>query len=124
MIVGDGQQSIYPGGFGLREGGIGRAGRSRVLTATGATHRNVWTAAKAIIGHRIRRPRRGTLGSGRLARSRSPDDRGTPQSCMSWGRPPKEVELLAASVAERLDSGASTPAISRRPDFTIPRTGS
>lgn len=37
MVVGDGQQSIYPGGFSLRSLGIDVRGRSRVLPPTGAT---------------------------------------------------------------------------------------
>ena len=49
LIVGDGQQSIYPGGFALRELGIDIVGRSRVLTANWRNTWSVWTAAKTVI---------------------------------------------------------------------------
>jgi hypothetical protein len=49
LIVGDGQQSIYPGGFGLREVGVDIVGRSRVLTANWRNTWSVWTAARAVM---------------------------------------------------------------------------
>ena len=49
LIVGDGQQSIYPGGFGLREIGVDIVGRSRVLTANWRNTWSVWTAARAVM---------------------------------------------------------------------------
>ena len=60
MIVGDGQQAIYPGGFALRgELGIDIVGRSRVLTANWRNTWSVWTAAKAVVDGRVQRHRRG-----------------------------------------------------------------
>ena len=49
MAVGDGQQSIYPGGFSLRSLGIDVRGRARVLTTNWRNTWNVWTAARAMI---------------------------------------------------------------------------
>ena len=49
LIVGDGQQSIYPGGYGLREIGVDIVGRSRVLTANWRNTWSVWTAARAVM---------------------------------------------------------------------------
>ena len=52
LIVGDGQQSIYPGGFSLKEIGINVVGRSSVLTANWRNTWSVWAAAKAVVdGH-------------------------------------------------------------------------
>jgi hypothetical protein len=49
MAVGDGQQSIYPGGFSLRSLGIDVRGRARVLTTNWRNTWSVWTAARAVI---------------------------------------------------------------------------
>ncbi len=49
MIVGDGQQSIYPGGFSLRSLGIDVRGRSRALSTNWRTTRRIQAAADAVL---------------------------------------------------------------------------
>ncbi len=49
LLAGDGQQSIYPGGFTLAEVGIKVVGRSSVLTANWRNTWSVWAAAKAVM---------------------------------------------------------------------------
>ena len=49
-LVGDGQQSIYPGGFSLRSLGIEVRGRSFVLRTNWRNSADVWLAACAFIG--------------------------------------------------------------------------
>jgi hypothetical protein len=49
-LVGDGQQSIYPGGFSLRSLGIEIRGRSFVLRTNWRNSADVWLAACAFIG--------------------------------------------------------------------------
>lgn len=48
-IVGDGQQSIYPGGFSLRSLGIDVRGRSRSFTTNWRNTYAIWLAAQAFI---------------------------------------------------------------------------
>ena len=48
-IVGDGQQSIYPGGFSLRSLGVDVRGRSTVLRTNWRNTWTIWTAAQAFI---------------------------------------------------------------------------
>jgi mRNA-degrading endonuclease RelE of RelBE toxin-antitoxin system len=48
-VVGDGQQSIYPGGFSLRALGIDVRGRSTVLRTNWRNTYWIWTAAQAFI---------------------------------------------------------------------------
>lgn len=48
-VVGDGQQSIYPGGFSLRSVGIDVRGRSRSLTTNWRNTYAIWLAAQAFI---------------------------------------------------------------------------
>ena len=49
-IVGDGEQSIYPGGFSLRSLGVDVRGRSRVLRVNWRNTYTIWLAAKAFLG--------------------------------------------------------------------------
>jgi UvrD-like helicase family protein len=71
LIVGDGQQSIYPGGFGLRELGVDIVGRSRVLTANWRNTWSVWTAARAVMEARSTTISTRTSGYARRATSQS-----------------------------------------------------
>lgn len=48
-VVGDGQQSIYPGGFSLLSLGIDVRGRSRVFTTNWRNTYAIWLAAQAFI---------------------------------------------------------------------------
>lgn len=49
-IVGDGQQSIYPGGFSLRSLGIDVRGRAIVLDTNWRNTWAIWMAARAFVG--------------------------------------------------------------------------
>ncbi|WFE41489.1 UvrD-helicase domain-containing protein [Micromonospora sp. WMMD998] len=52
LLVGDGQQSIYPGGFNLASVGIRVRGRSHVLTHNYRNTRQVYEVAQAVVdGH-------------------------------------------------------------------------
>jgi UvrD-like helicase C-terminal domain/AAA domain len=54
LLVGDGQQSIYPGSFSLRSVGLDVRGRSTVLTASYRSSRRLLEAALAVMaGHRF-----------------------------------------------------------------------
>jgi superfamily I DNA/RNA helicase len=105
MIVGDGQQSIYPGGFGLREVGIDIVGRSRVLTANWRNTWNVWTAAKAIIEGTEFDDLDEDVGLRPTGEEPEPLTVGDPTELHVLRSPAEELDLLAALVGERLDSG-------------------
>jgi AAA domain/UvrD-like helicase C-terminal domain len=49
LIVGDGQQSIYPGAFSLRSIGIDVRGRARVLRTNWRNTWSIWNAARAVM---------------------------------------------------------------------------
>jgi len=49
LLVGDGQQSIYPGGFNLKSLGIDVHGRSNVLTRNYRNTQQVYAAAQALV---------------------------------------------------------------------------
>jgi superfamily I DNA/RNA helicase len=49
LLVGDGQQSVYPGGFNLTSLGIQVRGRSHVLTRNYRNTRQVYAAAQALV---------------------------------------------------------------------------
>jgi hypothetical protein len=54
LLVGDGQQSIYPGSFSLRSVGLDVRGRSTILTASYRSSRALLEAALAVMaGHRF-----------------------------------------------------------------------
>jgi hypothetical protein len=50
LLVGDGQQSVYPGGFNLLSLGIDVRGRSHVLTRNYRNTREVFAAALSVVG--------------------------------------------------------------------------
>lgn len=50
LLVGDGQQTIYPGGFTLAEAGISVVGRSTVLTRNYRNRENIVRYAQAVVG--------------------------------------------------------------------------
>lgn len=50
LVVGDGQQSVYPGGYTLKEAGITVAGRSTVLTSNYRNGSDILRAAMELMG--------------------------------------------------------------------------
>jgi superfamily I DNA/RNA helicase len=48
-LVGDGQQSIYPGGYTLKEAGLSVTGRAAILTTNYRNTRQIVTAARALV---------------------------------------------------------------------------
>ncbi len=105
LIVGDGQQSIYPGGFGLREIGVDIVGRSRVLTANWRNTWNVWTASKAIIEGTEFDDLDEDVGLRPTGDEPEPLTVGDAAELHVLRSPAEEVELLAALIQERLDAG-------------------
>jgi superfamily I DNA/RNA helicase len=105
LIVGDGQQSIYPGGFSLRELGIDIVGRSRVLTANWRNTWSVWTAAKAVVEGQEFDDLDEDVGLRPTGEEPEPLTVGDPAELHLLRTPGEELELLAALVAERVDAG-------------------
>lgn len=105
LIVGDGQQSIYPGGFSLREIGIDIVGRSRVLTANWRNTWNVWTAAKAVIEGTQFDDLDDDVGLRPTGEEPEPLTVGEPAELHVLRSPAEELEFLAALVGERLEAG-------------------
>jgi len=105
LIVGDGQQSIYPGGFGLRELGIDIVGRSRVLTSNWRNTWSVWTAANAVMQGQEFDDLDDDAGLRPTGDEPEPLTVGDPAELHVLRSPAEELELLVALVQERLDSG-------------------
>ena len=105
LIVGDGQQSIYPGGFGLREIGVDIVGRSRVLTANWRNTWSVWTAARAVIEGQEFDDLDEDVGLRPTGDEPEPLTVGDPAELHVLRSPAEELELLAALVQERLTHG-------------------
>jgi mRNA-degrading endonuclease RelE of RelBE toxin-antitoxin system len=105
LIVGDGQQSIYPGGFGLREIGVDIVGRSRVLTANWRNTWSVWTAARAIMEGQAFDDLDGDVGLRPTGDEPEPLTVGAPAELHILRSPTEELELLGALVQERIDAG-------------------
>jgi superfamily I DNA/RNA helicase len=105
LIVGDGQQSIYPGGFSLREVGIDIVGRSRVLTANWRNTWNVWTAAKAVIQGTQFDDLDDDVGLRPTDEEPEPLTVGAPAELHILGSAADELEVIAELVRERLAAG-------------------
>ncbi|MEJ7784055.1 MAG: UvrD-helicase domain-containing protein [Solirubrobacteraceae bacterium] len=105
LIVGDGQQSIYPGGFGLREIGVDIVGRSRVLTANWRNTWSVWTAAKAVMAGHEFDDLDEDVGLRPTGDEPEPLTVGEPAELHVLRSPAEELEMLVALVQERLDAG-------------------
>ena len=105
LIVGDGQQSIYPGGFGLREIGVDIVGRSRVLTANWRNTWSVWTAAKAVMQGQEFDDLDEDVGLRPTGDEPEPLTVGDPAELHILRSPAEELEMLVALVQERLDAG-------------------
>jgi superfamily I DNA/RNA helicase len=105
MAVGDGQQSIYPGGFSLGSLGIDVRGRSRVLTANWRNTWNVWTAARAVVEGEAFDDLEEDVGLRPTGEEPEPLTVGEPTELHVLRSPGEELELLAALVEERLAAG-------------------
>lgn len=51
LLIGDGQQSVYPGGFTLREAGVSVAGRASVLKVNYRNTAEIMEMAQAVVSH-------------------------------------------------------------------------
>ncbi len=105
LIVGDGQQSIYPGGFSLREIGVDIVGRSRVLTTNWRNTWSVWTAARAVMEGQAFDDLEEDVGLRPTGDEPEPLTFGAPAELHILRSPAEELELLGALVQERLDAG-------------------
>ena len=105
LIVGDGQQSIYQGGFGLREVGVDIVGRSRVLTANWRNTWSVWTAARAVMEGQEYDDLDEDVGLRPTGDEPEPLAIGDPAELHVLRSPAEELELLAELVKERLSNG-------------------
>ena len=105
MAVGDGQQSIYPGGFSLRSLGIDVRGRARVLTANWRNTWNVWTAARAVMEGEAFDDLDEDAGLRPTGEEPEPLTVGEPAELQILRSTDEELELLAALVDERIKAG-------------------
>ncbi|WP_028057948.1 UvrD-helicase domain-containing protein [Candidatus Solirubrobacter pratensis] len=105
MIVGDGQQSIYPGGFSLRSLDIDVRGRGRVLTENWRNTWSVWTAARAIVEGEAFDDLDEDVGLRPTGEEPAPLTVGEPAELHVLRSPAEELELLGALVAERVEAG-------------------
>lgn len=105
MVVGDGQQSIYPGGFSLRSLGIDVRGRARVLTSNWRNTWSVWTAARAVVEGEDFEDLEDEAGLRPTGEEPEPLRVGEPAEMHVLRSPGEELELLAALVSERVEAG-------------------
>jgi hypothetical protein len=105
MAVGDGQQSIYPGGFSLRSLGIDVRGRARVLTLNWRNTWNVWTAARAVMEGEEFDDLDEDVGLRPTGEEPEPLTVGNPAELHVLRSPGEELELLGALVEERIGAG-------------------
>lgn len=112
MMVGDGQQSIYPGGFSLREVGVDIVGRSRVLTTNWRNTWHVWMAAKAVVEGTEFDDLDDDVGLRPTGEEPAPLTLGVPAELLVLASPEEELEVLCSRIAERLAGGADPGDIS------------
>lgn len=105
MIVGDGQQSIYPGGSSLLGLGIDVRGRARVLTSNWRNTWSIWTAAKAVVEGEEFDDLEEDVGLRPTGEEPEPLTVGPPVELHVLRSPGEELELLAALVNERIGAG-------------------
>lgn len=105
LIVGDGQQAIYPGGFSLRSLGIDVRGRSRVLTANWRNTWSIWTAARSMMEGEAFEDLDDDTGLRPAGEEPAPLTVGVDPELHVLRSPGEELELLTALVQERLDAG-------------------
>lgn len=104
-IVGDGQQSIYPGGFSLRSLGLDVRGRSYVLTSNWRNTWSIWTAAKAVMDGQDFEDLDEEAGLRPTGEEPEPLSFGDPATLHVTRSADEEIELLASLVKDRIDAG-------------------
>jgi len=105
MVVGDGQQSIYPGGFSLRSLGIDVRGRAWVLSSNWRNTWSVWTAARAVMDGEAFDDLDEDVGLRPIGEEPGPQTVGDSPVLHVVRSPGDEFDLLAALVQERIASG-------------------
>jgi superfamily I DNA/RNA helicase len=105
MVVGDGQQSIYPGGFSLLSLGIDVRGRSRVLTSNWRNTWSIWTASRAVMDGEAFDDLDEDAGLRPTGEEPEPLTVGVAAELHVLRSPGEELELLSALVQERVEGG-------------------
>jgi superfamily I DNA/RNA helicase len=105
-VVGDGQQSIYPGGFSLRSVGLDVRGRSYVLTSNWRNTWSIWAAAKAVMEGQEFDDLDEDVGLRPTGQEPEPLSVGEPVTLHLLPKDGNEVDLLALLIKERLEEGA------------------
>jgi superfamily I DNA/RNA helicase len=105
MVVGDGQQSIYPGGFSLRSLGIDVRGRAWVLSSNWRNTWSVWTAARAVMEDEAFEDLEDDVGLRPTGEEPKPLTLGEPVELHVVRSAGEELELLVALVEERVRVG-------------------
>ena len=105
LIVGDGQQSVYPGGFSMKEIGIDIVGRSSVLTANWRNTWSVWTAAKAVMDGQSFEDLGEDAGLRPTGDEPTPLMVGDDAELHIADTPEDELLLLAEKIADRIAAG-------------------
>lgn len=106
LIVGDGQQSVYPGGFSLGQLGVDVRGRSRALSTNWRNTWSIWNAASAVVAGESFDDLDDEAGLRPVEDQPSPLVVGEDAILHVLRSPAEELELLAALVAERCEAGA------------------
>ena len=106
-FVGDGQQSIYPGGFSLRSTGVDVRGRSFVLQTNWRNTYSIWAAASAFIGGDEFDDLEDELFARPGDEQPYPLRDGVPPRLHQLGTAAEAVEWLAQLVSEDLASGTN-----------------
>jgi hypothetical protein len=107
-LVGDGQQSIYPGGFSLRQLGIEVRGRATVLRTNWRNTYPIWAAACAFVEGEAFDDLEDELAVGRAVEEAPVPMRDGPAPGL-WKAPAGEASALAAEIVrEALELGSGT----------------
>jgi mRNA-degrading endonuclease RelE of RelBE toxin-antitoxin system len=104
-IVGDGQQSIYPGGFSLRSVGLDVRGRSYVLTSNWRNTWSIWMAAKAVMEGQSFDDLDDDVGLRPTGQEPEPLSMGEPATLHVLPAGTDELELLGILIRDRIDGG-------------------
>lgn len=103
LLVGDGQQSIYPGGFSLGSVGIDIRGRAALLSLNYRNTRQIMQSAMAVVSDDAYDDGRDDLESGQREVATTRD--GTPPSRNEFASVDDHDLALAAGIESALDEG-------------------